>query len=157
MTEEKLHRSIEILLVEDSPTDALLTREAFDHCPLNHHLHHVENGADALAYLRRENGYASRSRPDLILLDLNLPRKNGIEVLREIKNEAQLASIPVVVLTTSQDEADIVTAYDLHANCYITKPVEFDELVAVARAIGEFWFGVVTLPRNKKIVGSSNV
>ena len=109
-------------------------------------MHRVENGVEALAFLRREGRYAGTPRPDLILLDLNLPKKSGIEVLHEIKKDEDLRIIPVVVLTTSKAEEDIVKSYDLHANCYITKPVDFDKFTEVIQSIREFWFSVVTLP-----------
>jgi len=146
MSEAVMMRHIEILLVEDSPTDALLTREALNTAKLLNKLHVVDNGADAIAFLRREGPYAHVPRPDLILLDLNLPRMDGREVLRAIKADDDLKIIPVVVLTSSDAEEDILKSYDLHANCYITKPVEFDKFVTVVRSIHEFWFAVVTLP-----------
>ena len=136
----------EILLVEDSPSDVLMTREALDYAKLRHHLHVVEDGVRALAFLRREGPYAQAPRPDLILLDLNLPRKDGREVLLELKADDQLRTIPVVVLTTSRAEEDVLRAYGLHANCYIAKPVDFMRFAEVVRAIEHFWFTVVTLP-----------
>ena len=147
MTRTRTGRPIEILLVEDSPTDALLTREALEQSKILNQLHHVENGVEALAFLRGAGQYAGTPRPDLILLDLNLPKKSGIEVLQEIKEDEDLRIIPVVVLTTSKSEEDIVKSYDLHANCYIIKPVDFDKFTAVIQSIREFWFSVVTLPR----------
>jgi CheY-like chemotaxis protein len=132
--------------VEDSPTDALLTREALSGFKLLNKLHVVDNGVDAIAFLHREGPFASAPRPDLILLDLNLPRMDGREVLREIKADDDLKIIPVVVLTSSDAEEDILKSYNLHANCYITKPVEFDKFLKVVRSIREFWFAVVTLP-----------
>lgn len=147
MTLARTGRPIEILLVEDSPTDALLTREALEQSKIINQLHHVENGVEALAFLRGAAPYAGMPRPDLILLDLNLPKKSGIEVLQEIKMDEDLRIIPVVVLTTSKSEEDIVKSYDLHANCYIVKPVDFDKFTAVIQSIREFWFSVVTLPR----------
>lgn len=146
MTQARTGRPIEILLVEDSPTDALLTREALEQSKILNRMHRVENGVEALAFLRREGRYAGTPRPDLILLDLNLPKKSGIEVLHEIKEDEDLRIIPVVVLTTSKAEEDIVKSYDLHANCYITKPVDFDKFTEVIQSIREFWFSVVTLP-----------
>jgi len=146
MPEAATYRPIEILLVEDSPSDALLTREALGGSKLLNKLHVVENGVDALAFLRREGRFASEPRPDLILLDLNLPRMDGREVLREIKGDDDLRVIPVVVLTSSDAEEDILKSYKLNANCYITKPVEFDKFVKVVRSIREFWIAVVTLP-----------
>lgn len=139
-------KPIEILLVEDSPSDAFLTKEAFNGSKLLNRMHVVDNGVDAISFLRQEGQYAQELRPDLILLDLNLPMKNGREVLEEIKADESLKSIPVVVLTSSEAEEDILRSYDLHANCYITKPIEFEKLAAIVRSIREFWFTVVTLP-----------
>lgn len=139
-------RPVEILLVEDSPTDVLMTREAMAYSKVSNVMHVVVDGVEALQYLRQEGPYAEVTRPDLILLDLNLPRKNGREVLSEIKSDPQLMTIPVVVLTTSKASDDIHTAYGLHANCYVTKPVEFDKLAEVVRHVSTFWFTVVTLP-----------
>ena len=147
MTQARTGRPIEILLVEDSPTDALLTREALEQSKILNQLHRVENGVEALAFLRREGQYAGTPRPDLILLDLNLPKKSGIEVLQEIKEDEDLRIIPVVVLTTSKSEEDIVKSYHLHANCFIIKPVDFNKFTEVIQSIREFWFSVVTLPR----------
>jgi CheY-like chemotaxis protein len=138
----------EILMVEDSPSDALITREALEYAKLLHRLHVVEDGVRALAFLRREGPYAQAPRPDLILLDLNLPRKDGREVLVDVKADDHLKTIPVVVLTTSRADEDILRAYGLHANCYITKPVDFVRFAEVVRAIEHFWFTVVTLPPN---------
>ena len=146
MPEATMGRPIEILLVEDSPSDALLTREALNTCKLLNKLHVVDNGVDAIAFLRREGPFASEPRPDLILLDLNLPKRDGREVLREIKADDDLRVIPVVVLTSSDAKEDILKSYKLNANCYITKPVEFDNFVKVVRSIREFWFAAVTLP-----------
>ena len=139
-------RPVEILLVEDNPGDVDLTRETLLDSKLLNHMSVVNNGVEAMAYLRREGKYAEATRPDLILLDLNLPKKDGREVLAEIKADAQLRRIPVVVLTTSCAEKDILETYDLHANCYITKPVNLDQFSAVVKAIEEFWFTIVRLP-----------
>ena len=139
-------RPVEILLVEDSPADVLMTREAFEQARLVNTLHVVDDGEQALAFLRQEGMYASSPRPDLILLDLNLPRKNGVEVLAEIKSDPQLQTIPVVILTTSHTEQDILSSYDLHANCYIVKPVGFEKFFKAVQSIQDFWFSVVTLP-----------
>ena len=139
-------RHAEILLVEDSPADVLITREAFNEFKLINELHVVEDGVEALAFLKREGKYASAPRPDLILLDLNLPRKNGREVLAELKTDPKLKSIPVVVLTTSHSERDVLQSYDQHANCYIVKPVGFHNFVEAMKSIQQFWFSVVTLP-----------
>jgi two-component system, chemotaxis family, response regulator Rcp1 len=146
MPETMICRHIEILLVEDSPSDALLTQEALRGSKLLNKIHVVDNGVDAIAFLRREGPFASEPRPDLILLDLNLPKMDGREVLREIKADDDLRAIPVVVPTSSDAEEDILKSYNLNANCYITKPVEFDNFVKVVRSIREFWFAVVTLP-----------
>ena len=146
MTGEEYGKPIEILLVEDSPSDAALAREALVQAKVNNNLHHVEDGVEAIDFLRKKGKYANAPRPGLILLDLNLPRKDGREVLAEIKNDPQLAVIPVVVLTTSQSERDIFRVYGLHANCYVTKPVDFTQFAAVVKAIKNFWFTVVQLP-----------
>ena len=139
-------RQIEILLVEDSPTDVLITREAFKEFKIVNALNVVEDGVEALAFLNQQGKYASAPRPDLILLDLNLPRKNGREVLAEIKADPKLKNIPVVVLTTSHSEQDVLQAYDQHANCYIVKPVGFEKFVEAMKSIRQFWLSVVTLP-----------
>jgi two-component system response regulator len=139
-------RPINILLVEDSPTDVLITREALENAKVINNLQVAEDGVEALQILRRQGRYAQAAHPDLILLDLNLPRKDGREVLQEIKNDEQLKTIPVVVLTTSKAEEDIMKAYGQHANCYITKPVDFTEFASVVKSIERFWFAVVTLP-----------
>jgi two-component system, chemotaxis family, response regulator Rcp1 len=137
---------VEILLVEDSPTDALLAREALDYAKVCNRLHVVTDGVSALAFLRGEGPYADAPRPDLVLLDLNLPKKDGRAVLREIKSDARLKIIPVVVLTTSSAEADVLESYGLHANCYIVKPVDFEKFADVIRTLENFWFALVTLP-----------
>jgi two-component system response regulator len=137
---------IEILLVEDSPGDVRLTREAFKDAKVHINLNVASDGADAMAFLKREGGYANVPRPDLILLDLNLPKKDGREVLEEIKESPTLKSIPVVVLTTSASEVDILRSYRLHANCYITKPVGLDGFLEVVKSIDDFWLTVVKLP-----------
>jgi CheY-like chemotaxis protein len=139
-------RLSEILLVEDSPTDTLLTREALEFSKVCNNLHVVPDGVEAMAFLRNQGQYVDAPRPDLILLDLNLPRKDGREVLEEIKSDDVLKTIPVVILTTSQDEADVLRAYGLHANCYIVKPVDFTKFAEVIKSAGHFWFAVVTLP-----------
>ncbi|MGD0124541.1 MAG: response regulator [Terriglobia bacterium] len=149
MPESVMGRPIEILLVEDSPSDVLLTREALARFRLLNTIHVVDNGEDGIAFLHREGRYSQAPRPDLVLLDLNLPRKDGREVLREIKTDDRLRLIPVVILTSSKAEEDVVKSYDLHANCYISKPVEFDKFAEAMRYIGEFWFSVVTLPSSK--------
>jgi len=139
-------RPIEVLLVEDNPGDVRLTREALKEGKVSNNLHVAPDGVEALAFLRREGNYADAVRPDLILLDLNLPRKGGREVLEEIKGDPALRHIPVVILTSSSAEQDIARAYDLHANCYISKPVDLDQFITVVRSIEDFWFTVVKLP-----------
>lgn len=139
-------RPVEILLVEDSPTDVMLAEEALEYAKMRNSLHVAKDGVEAMAFLRKQGKYAAVPRPDLILLDLNLPRKNGREVLTEVKADDDLKSIPVVVITTSQAQEDVLKAYGLHANCYISKPVDFNQLTNVVRAIDNFWFTVVTLP-----------
>ena len=139
-------RQAVILLVEDNPADVLMTRSAFEDFKITNTLHVVEDGVEAMAYLRQEGEFAGTPRPDLIMLDLNLPRKNGREVLAEIKADAALRNIPVVVLTTSKAEQDILQAYDLHANSYIVKPVGFVSFVEAIKSIKDYWFSLVTLP-----------
>jgi chemotaxis family two-component system response regulator Rcp1 len=139
-------RPIEILLIEDSPTDILMARAALEQAKISNKLSVARDGVEGLAFLRREGGYPGAQRPDLILLDLNMPRKDGREVLQELKEDPDLRLIPVVVLTTSKAEEDVVKSYGLHANCYITKPVDFDRFVEVVESIQEFWFSIVTLP-----------
>ena len=137
---------VETLLVEDSPGDVRLIQESLRDAKIANHLHVVGDGVEALAFLRREEKYADAPRPDLILLDLNLPKKNGREVLEEIKADADLRRIPVVVLTTSNAEQDILKSYGLNANCYITKPVDLEQFLAVIRSIEDFWLTAVKLP-----------
>jgi chemotaxis family two-component system response regulator Rcp1 len=139
-------KPIEILLVEDSPSDADLAVETLGESKILNNLHLVEDGVEALTFLRREGAHANAPRPDVILLDLNLPKKSGLEVLREIKSDPQLMRIPVVILTTSAAEEDILRSYSLHANCYITKPVDFEQFTKVVRLIEDFWLAVVKLP-----------
>lgn len=143
---------IEILLVEDNPGDVRLTIEALKEGRFANIINVAVDGFEALAFLRREGRYANAPKPDLILLDLNLPKKNGREVLAEIKNDSNLKRIPVVILTSSQAETDIVATYDLHANCYITKPVDFDQFIRVVRSIEDFWFAVVKLPPRDDLI-----
>jgi len=138
---------IEILLVEDNPGDVRLTREAFKDGKVLNKLSVVEDGVEAMAFLRREGKYTNAPHPDLILLDLNLPKKDGRQVLAEIKVDQNLKRIPVVILTTSKSEEDILKTYDLHANCYITKPVDLEQFITVVRSVQHFWFSVVKLPR----------
>ncbi|MBN6041247.1 response regulator [Amycolatopsis sp. 195334CR] len=138
---------IDILLVEDDPGDVLMTQEAFEHHKIRNSLHVVSDGVEALDFLRRDGEYTDAPRPGLILLDLNLPKKDGRQVLAEIKAEPELRSIPVVVLTTSEAEEDILRSYDLHANAYVTKPVDFERFVEVVRQIDDFFVTVVKLPK----------
>jgi chemotaxis family two-component system response regulator Rcp1 len=142
----KLDRSIEILLVEDNPGDARLTQEAIREAQMRNNLNWVLDGVEALTFLRKEGKHKQAPRPDLILLDLNLPRKDGREVLAEIKNDEQLKRIPVIVLTTSEADEDISRAYRLKANCYIAKPPQLNQLVTIVKNIEEFWFRVARLP-----------
>ncbi len=139
-------RPIEILLVEDNPGDVRLTKEALKEGKVMNILNTVEDGEEALAYLRRQGAYAQATRPDLVLLDLNLPRKSGREVLAEIKEDPDLKRIPVVILTVSEAEQDIIKSYNLHANCYITKPVNLEQFIDVVKSIEDFWLTVVLLP-----------
>ena len=139
--------AIEVLLVEDSPGDVRLTREAFKDAKVHINLHVASDGVEALAFLKHDGEYVAAPRPDLILLDLNLPKKDGREVLAEIKESPTLKTIPVVILTTSASEEDILRSYMLHANCYITKPVGLDGFLKVVHSIDNFWLSVVKLPR----------
>jgi two-component system, chemotaxis family, response regulator Rcp1 len=139
-------RPVEILLVEDSPGDVKLTIEALRDAKVNNNLHVARDGEEAMAFLRREGDHADAPRPDLILLDLNLPRKDGREVLADVKSDPKLKRIPVVILTTSQSDDDVAQAYSLSANCYVTKPVDLDQFLRVVRAIDNFWLTLVKLP-----------
>jgi CheY-like chemotaxis protein len=139
---------IEVLLVEDSPGDVRLTREALKDAKVHISLHVAPDGIDAMAFLNRQGSHGNAPRPDLILLDLNLPRKDGREVLKEIKGDLALATIPVVILTTSAASLDVMNSYRLHANCYITKPVSLDGFLKVVQSIDNFWLSVVKLPRD---------
>jgi two-component system, chemotaxis family, response regulator Rcp1 len=145
----KCAEAIEVLLVEDSPGDVRLTREAFKDAKIHINLHVAPDGKEAMAFLMREGQYANAPRPDLILLDLNLPKKDGREVLEEIKESSELKTIPVVVLTTSASDEDVLRSYRLHANSYITKPVDLDGFLKVVNSIDNFWLSVVKLPREK--------
>ncbi|MEE9584332.1 MAG: response regulator [Candidatus Brocadiales bacterium] len=140
------HKDIEILLVEDDQGDVDLIKEALKESKFHNNLDVVEDGEEAMAFLRREGRFADATEPDLILLDLNLPKKDGREVLAEIKEDPALKRIPVVVLTTSEAEQDVVKSYDLHANCYITKPVDLDQFIKIVLSIQEFWLSIVKLP-----------
>jgi CheY-like chemotaxis protein len=144
---ESARRVIDVLLVEDDAGDALMIREAFQHHDIRHTLHHVVDGVDAMRFLRNEDEYGDCPRPDLILLDLNLPRMDGRQVLREVKGDPELRTIPIVVLTTSDADEDIVRSYELHANAYVTKPVDFDNFVEAVRQTDEFFLKIVKLPR----------
>ncbi len=146
MNNEKVLRHTEILLVEDNPGDVRLTLEAFKESKIRNNLHVVGDGVEAIEYLRKQGRYADAARPDLILLDLNLPKKDGREVLKEIKEDPILKRIPVAVMTTSKAEEDIIKSYDLHANCYITKPIDLNQFITVVKSLGNFWFSIVTLP-----------
>ena len=146
MTNGKTGRPIEILLVEDNPGDVRLVKEALRDGKVLNKLHAVKDGVEALDFLKRQGEYADAVHPDLILLDLNLPKKNGHEVLAEIKNDPDLKRIPVVVLTVSKAEEDVMITYNLHGNCYITKPIDFDQFVHVVKAIEDFWLTIVKLP-----------
>ncbi len=139
-------KPVEILLVEDSPSDAALTKEALENGKITNNLRRVVDGVEAMEYLRRQGKFAKAPRPDLIMLDLNLPRKDGREVLRELKSDPSLRIIPVIVLTTSRADQDILESYHLNANCYITKPVDFQQFIEVIKTIRQFWLSVVTLP-----------
>jgi len=141
-----LGRPVQILLVEDSPSDAAMTIEAMHEGRISNQVHVATDGEVAMAFLRRQGHYADSPRPDLILLDLNLPRMDGREVLRAVKNDPNLKTIPVIVLTTSAAEADILKSYELHANAYVTKPVAFDAFLAAVRGIEDFWLALVHLP-----------
>ncbi len=146
MPEPLSDRAIEVLLVEDDPGDVLMTREAFTDYKIANRLTVVSNGEDAIAYLRKQGEFADVPTPDLVLLDLNLPRRDGREVLRDVKADSELRRIPVVVLTTSDAEEDVLASYDLHANAYVRKPVDFDQFVAAVRAIDDFFITVVRRP-----------
>ncbi len=137
---------IDILLVEDNEGDARLAMEALKDSKIRNIIHHVLDGEEAMAFLRQEGAYADKPKPDLILLDLNLPRKDGREVLAEIKSDNYLKTIPVVVLTVSSDEQDILKSYNLHANCYVNKPLGLDQFLEVIRSIEDFWLTIVKLP-----------
>jgi two-component system, chemotaxis family, response regulator Rcp1 len=141
-------RPIEILLIEDSPSDVALTVEALQAGKIANNLNRVADGVEAIDYLRQRGKYAKAPRPDLIMLDLNLPRKDGRDVLRELKTDPSLKLIPIIVLTTSRADKDVLQSYELNANCYITKPVDFEHFIEVVKSIENFWLTVVTLPRH---------
>lgn len=142
----ELGRPVEILLVEDNPGDVRLTLEALREAKVYNKVHIVDDGEKAIAFLRRQGDYVNASNPDLILLDLNLPKKDGREVLAEIKADENIKHIPVVILTTSKSERDILRSYDLQANCYVAKPVDLDQFITVIKSIGDFWLAIVRLP-----------
>ncbi len=146
MSAHQLVRPVNILLVEDNPGDADLAREALESSKVNNELHVVEDGVKAMSFLRGEGVYSDTPHPDLILLDLNLPKKDGRQVLEEIKQDDNLKRIPVVILTTSKAEEDVLRSYNLHANCYITKPIDLNQFLHVVRSIEDFWLSIVLLP-----------
>jgi len=139
-------RPIEVLMVEDNPGDARLTMEALKEAKISNRIHHVEDGVEAMEFLHKQGKYTDAVRPDIILLDLNMPRKDGREVLEEIKTDPDLKRIPVVIMTISQAEEDIIRSYNLYANCYITKPIDLDQFIKVVKSIEDFWLTVVKLP-----------
>jgi CheY-like chemotaxis protein len=140
----------EILLIEDNPGDVLLTREAFKECGHNHSIFAVKDGIEGLRYLKKEGIYSNAATPDLVLLDLNLPRKDGRELLKDIKENDELKTIPVIILSTSKNEVDIEKCYELNVNCYITKPVELDNFIEVIRSVEKYWMQTAKLPRTIK-------
>ncbi len=143
-----VYRAIEILLVEDNPGDVRLTQEALKENKIRNNLHVAKDGVEAMQFLRRMKGYENTPRPDLILLDLNLPKKDGREVLAEIKTDEKLRAIPVVILTTSDAEDDVAKSYDMHANCYVRKPIDLNRFIEVVKIIENFWLSIVELPRS---------
>ena len=151
MTAAEIMKPVEILLVEDNPGDVRLTREALKEAKVINNLTVLKDGVEALAFLRQQGPYGGAVIPHLILLDLNLPKKDGREVLAEIKADEKLKRIPVVVLTTSQDEQDVFKSYNLHANCYVTKPVDLEQFMTVVKSIEDLWLGIVMLPKNGAI------
>ena len=154
MSDESTPRVCEVLLVEDNPADARLTREALVEGKMLNRLHHVKDGIEALQFLRREGPFHDAPTPDVMLLDLKLPRKDGRQVLSEMKQDPELRMIPVVVLTTSEAERDILRSYELHANCYITKPVDLEKFIYIVQTIEAFWLAVVTLPNRRPVRAS---
>jgi CheY-like chemotaxis protein len=145
-------KPIEILLVEDNKSDARLAIEALRDCKIRNTIHHMYDGVEAMEFLHQKGRFVKAPRPDLILLDLNLPKKSGLEVLAELKNDKDLKQIPVVVLTISCDDADILKAYNLHTNCYITKPIDLDQFLRVVKGIEDFWLTIVKLPNSPERV-----
>jgi two-component system, chemotaxis family, response regulator Rcp1 len=148
MADQNLGKAIEILLVEDNAGDARLAQEAMKESKIHNGLHHIQDGVEAMDFLRKKGKYADAPRPDLVLLDLNLPKKDGREVLAEIKADENLKRIPVVILTISEAEEDILKTYNLHANCFITKPIDLDQFIKVVISIKDFWLTIVKLPPN---------
>jgi len=146
MNRQKQLRPVQVLLVEDNPGDIQLTKEALENCKMYNSLHVADDGEKALDFLYKQEGFETAPTPDLIILDLNLPKKNGMEVLQQIKTDEKLRSIPVVILTTSKAEEDIARSYQLHANCYIQKPLDFEQFIKVVRCIENFWISLVILP-----------
>lgn len=146
MSEFDLAKPIDILMVEDNAGDARLAEEAFKESKMMNKLHRVKDGVEALSFVRQTDGFDDAPRPDIILLDLNLPKKDGRQVLEELKNDPDLKTIPVVVLTTSEAEQDILKSYELHANCYITKPVDLDKFMGIVKRLEDFWLSIVKLP-----------
>ena len=146
MNNSRMGAPVEILLVEDNPGDVRLAREALKENKVSNNLHVIEDGESAMAFLRKQGKYQNATRPDLILLDLNLPKKDGREVLAEVKADTDLKRIPVVMLTISKAEEDIIRAYDSHVNCYITKPIDLDQFIKVVRSVEDFWLTIVKLP-----------
>ena len=149
MSDRKPAAPVEILLVEDNPADVRLTREALKEGKVYNNLHWAKDGVEALEFLHRQGKHAAAPRPDIILLDLNLPKIDGREVLQDIKKDENLKRIPVVILTTSKAEEDVLKSYNLHANCYVTKPVDLEQFIVVVKSIDMFWLTVVTLPNGK--------
>src|SRR5688572_18012536 len=149
MAERARGAPVEILLVEDNPADVRLTQEALKEGKVFNNLHWAKDGVEAIEFLRRQGKHANAPRPDIILLDLNLPKKDGREVLQDIKNDEMLKRIPVVILTTSKAEEDVLRSYNLHANCYVTKPVDLEKFILVVKSIDMFWLTIVTLPNGK--------
>jgi chemotaxis family two-component system response regulator Rcp1 len=150
MKQQDNSKLVDILLVEDNEGDARLAKEAMRDSKIRNTLHHVSDGEEAMAFLRKEGQYAKAPRPDLVLLDLNLPKKDGRQVLAEIKNDDELKRIPVVILTVSSAEEDILKSYNLHANCFITKPIDLSQFMKVVRSVEDFWLTIVKLPNGEK-------
>jgi CheY-like chemotaxis protein len=150
MKQQDQSKVVDILLVEDNEGDARLAMEAMRDSKIRNNMHHISDGEEAIAFLRKEGKYSKVPRPDLILLDLNLPKKDGRQVLAEIKNDDELKRIPVVILTVSSAEEDILKTYNLHANCYITKPIDLSQFMKVVRSVEDFWLTIVKLPNGVK-------